>query len=140
MITPMKKYDLVVLASRQEEFLSQLQELGLVDVTVSSWEPSDDQRTLMTAIDLHTKAEEQLKAIVSQKDVVLGEPYASGQEAFESWKEASDELNTLKSDVARYAKMSEELRPWGDFSAENTKKMVSDGMGLRLLRGYEEGV
>ena len=52
----MDKYYFVVLRKQHEDFLSRLQELGLVDVTTTGWEPAEGDRELMTSIEKHRAA------------------------------------------------------------------------------------
>ena len=61
MIAKMAKYDFVLYAAQSEDFIEKLRELGLVDITTTGWEPSEEDRQLLLDIEEHTKAAEFLK-------------------------------------------------------------------------------
>ena len=42
MIAKMAKYDFVLYAAQSEDFIEKLRELGLVDITTTGWEPSEE--------------------------------------------------------------------------------------------------
>ena len=46
MIAKMAKYDFVLYAAQSEDFIEKLRELGLVDITTTGWEPSEEDRQL----------------------------------------------------------------------------------------------
>ena len=56
MIAKMAKYDFVLYAAQSEDFIEKLRELGLVDITTTGWEPSEEDRQLLLDIEGHTKA------------------------------------------------------------------------------------
>ena len=56
MIAKMSKYDFVLFAAQSEDFVEKLRELGLVDITTTGWEPSEEDRQLLLDIEGHTKA------------------------------------------------------------------------------------
>ena len=56
MIARMSKYDLVLYAGQSSDFIEKLRGLGLVDITTTGWEPSDEDRQLLLSIDNHHKA------------------------------------------------------------------------------------
>lgn len=47
MIAKMAKYDFVLYAAQSEDFIEKLRELGLVDITTTGWEPSEEDRQLL---------------------------------------------------------------------------------------------
>ena len=51
MIVKMSRYDFVLLATQSDDFIARLRELGLVDITTTGWEPQEEDRHLLTAID-----------------------------------------------------------------------------------------
>ena len=56
MIVRMSKYTFVLYHAEQEAFLSSLQELGLVDITSTAWEPDDRERGMLTELEQHRAA------------------------------------------------------------------------------------
>ena len=61
MIAKMAKYDFVLYAAQSEDFIEKLRELGLVDITTTGWEPSEEDRQLLLDIEGHAKAFEFLR-------------------------------------------------------------------------------
>lgn len=133
MIVKMSKYSFVLYHKSQEEFLLKLQELGLVDITTTGWEPDADERALLAAIDQHRAAEMSLKELVKDKSFIAGEPFATGEEAFKEYQKAAAEIDSLKVRVEKSNKEAEELRVWGDFSPNLLKKLADDGITLRFF-------
>ena len=133
MIVKMIKYDFVLYSGEHQRFLERLQELGLVDVTVTGWEPSEGDLRMIADVEAKTKVAEVLSAKAAEEGFVAGEPFATGQEAFEAYNEAQAEAAALRGEIARYQKSAEELLPWGDFSAATIAKMAEQGIVLRYF-------
>ena len=86
MIARMSKYDLVLYAGQSSDFIEKLRGLGLVDITTTGWEPSDEDRQLLLTIDNHHKAVETLKRFLEDERFVKDEqPIADGGEAFDRY-------------------------------------------------------
>ena len=134
MIVKMSRYDFVVLASQSDDFVARLRELGLVDVTTTGWEPREQDRQLVSDIDHYRKAVDTLREF-SQSEAMQAEAeaYASGVEALEVYNEASQRKATLAGEAARLDKLSEELEPWGEFSAESREQLAESGVVLRYF-------
>ncbi|MBQ2020079.1 MAG: hypothetical protein II210_04455 [Rikenellaceae bacterium] len=60
MIVKMIKYDFVLYSGEHQRFLERLQELGLVDVTVTGWEPSEGDLRMIADVEAKTKVAEVL--------------------------------------------------------------------------------
>lgn len=133
MIVRMNKYTFVVLARQREEFLERLQELGMVDVTTAGWEPSEDDRALMSLIDRHSEAGEYLSAFAKTTEFEPGKPYETGAAAFEEYSSARKALAAVEPDIARYEKMADEVRPWGNYNPEHLRELMAHGVSLETL-------
>ena len=133
MIVKMIKYDFVLYSGEHQRFLERLQELGLVDVTVTGWEPSEGDLRMIADVEAKTKVAEVLSAKAAEEGFVAGEPFATGQEAFEAYNEAQAEAAALRGEIARYQKSAEELLPWGEFSTATVAKMAEQGVVLRYF-------
>ena len=78
MIARMSKYDLVLYAGQSSDFIEKLRGLGLVDITTTGWEPSDEDRQLLLTIDNHHKAVETLKRFrEDERFVAAAAPFAT---------------------------------------------------------------
>ncbi|MDO4758342.1 MAG: V-type ATPase 116kDa subunit family protein [Rikenellaceae bacterium] len=135
MIAKMSKYNFVLLAAQSEDFVARLRELGLVEITTTGWEPSEEDRQLILDIEALAKAEDYLArwAADEQKAALKGEPYASGVEAFEHFQAAQQQAAALAAEIARLEKTADELRPWGQFDVKQTAKLAEQGIVLHYL-------
>ena len=134
MIVKMSRYDFVLLATQSDDFVARLRELGLVDITTSGWEPSEQERQTVVDIDQYRKAVEQLRGF-AESDAMqsAAEGYATGEEAFEAYVVAQQRKASFTGDVARLEKMADELEPWGEFSVELRDKLAEGGVVLRYF-------
>ena len=136
MIVKMNKYTLVLYHKAQEEFLQRLQELGVVDITTTGWEPNDSERVLLAEIEAHKEAAETFSALSKKEGFVKGEPYATGEEAYEHYREASAKIESLTNQITKAAKEAEELAVWGEFSPEAIEKLAAEGIVLHFYSCY----
>lgn len=144
MIVPMTKYDIVLFAGQKEDFLGRLQDLGLVDITTTGWEPDEKGRELMMTIEQHSAAVARLRAMAGEKNAKTAEPYGSGTEAFEKYAEASRRIDELNASIAQAEKERTELAVWGTFDPEQLKALNDNNISLRffsaLTREYEANI
>ena len=134
MIVKMSRYDFVVLASQSDDFVARLRELGLVDITTTGWEPREQDRQLVSDIEHYRKAVDALREFGSSEAMQSNaEAYASGVEAFEVYADTSQRKAALLGEAARLDKLSEELEPWGEFSAESRERLAEGGVMLRYF-------
>ena len=134
MIVKMSRYDFVLMAAQSEDFVARLRELGLVDITTTGWEPRERDRQLVVDIDHYAKAVEKLKDFAESESMLsAAEAYGSGEEAFEAYTLLQQRKAALVAELARLEKMSEDLRPWGEFSIETREKLLEQGVVLRYF-------
>ena len=135
MIVKMSRYDFVLLAAQSEDFIARLRELGLVDITTLGWEPREQDRQLLTDIEQYRKAVDWLTLFAEEQPEVVAsaEAYSSGEEAFARYSEALQRRTALQAEIARLRKLSEELEPWGEFSAQNNIALAESGVVLRYF-------
>ena len=134
MIVKMSRYDFVLMATQSEDFVARLRELGLVDITTTGWEPREQDRQLVVDIDHYAKSIEKLKDFAESESMQKGaEAYGSGEEAFEAYTLLQQRKAALVGELARLEKMSEDLRPWGEFSIETREKLLEQGVVLRYF-------
>ena len=63
MIARMSKYDLVLYAGQSSDFIEKLRGLGLVDITTTGWEPSDEDRQLLLSIAIRPLRSRQRRSV-----------------------------------------------------------------------------
>ncbi len=136
MIVKMNKYTLVLYRRAQEEFLNRLQELGVVDITTSGWEPNEAEREVLGEIEAHKAASENFSALKKNPKYQGGEPFATGEEAYENYQRASAAIEQLGSQIAKATKEAEELAMWGAFEPEVLAKLEAEGIILHFYSCY----
>ncbi len=133
MIAPMTKYDFVLYAGQSDDFIERLRELGLVDITTTGWEPTEEDRQTVIDIEGHAKAVEFLRAFREEHAGLTAEPYASGAEAYDRYVAAQREAAASRAEIARLEKAAEELRPWGAFDADRLRRLADEGIVVRYF-------
>ena len=135
MIARMSKYNFVLFAAQSEDFINRLRELGLVDITTTGWEPSEEDRQLMLDIESVTKACDAVSAWKADEEhaALVGESYATGAEALTAFRQTQQQASAHNAEIGRLEKMAEELRPWGAFDAKLAAELASRGTVLRYF-------
>ncbi len=134
MIAKMVRYDFVLLRGQSDGFIDRLREAGLVDITATGWEPTEEDRLRLQEIEGRAKAIDSLSAFAESESCdKTAEPYATGREAYESWRSATQQAAALQQEIARLEKSAEELRPWGRFSGRVIAELAGQGVSLRLF-------
>ena len=134
MISKMIRYDIVLYAGEQERFINELRELGLVDITTSGWEPSENERSVLLSIEAHNKAVNYLKDFSKSPEYdANAQLFANGEEAYEAYIAAREERTRLQQDMARLQKLADDIAPWGRYSEEDITKLAERGVTLRYF-------
>lgn len=60
-------------------------------------------------------------------------PFASGAEAYAHYDAARLSAAALQAEIARLQKTADELRPWGEFSADTAGRLAAQGIVLRYF-------
>ncbi|MCQ2342765.1 MAG: ATPase V [Paludibacteraceae bacterium] len=109
MITPMKKYTFLVMASRYEHFLEQIREAGVVHITLKASGLADDE-DLQSAF----AEKEQLEHIIKQ-----GAP----DQLIHEKTEVEDKIQSTRREAERMA-------VWGDFDTQQLQALQQAGYTL----------
>ena len=134
MISKMIRYDIVLYAGEQERFINELRELGLVDITTSGWEPSENDRSVLLSIEAHKKAVDYLKDFSKSSEYdANAQLFANGEEAYEAYVAAREERTRLQQEMARLQKLADDIAPWGRYSEEDITKLAERGVTLRYF-------
>ncbi|MBQ8774911.1 MAG: V-type ATP synthase subunit I [Alistipes sp.] len=130
----MIRYDIVLYAGEQERFINELRELGLVDITTSGWEPSENDRAVLQSIEAHNKAVDYLKNFSKSAEYdANAQLFANGEEAYDAYVAAREERTRLQQEMARLQKIADDIAPWGRYSEENITKLAERGVTLRYF-------
>lgn len=127
MISPMTKYSFVLLCGQTEEFLSKIQELGVIDITRSLKPIDEKSETLLAEADEVKKALSVLKSCKGEPDKasVSGCSAKDVLDTDERIAELRGELTSAKKElVAR--------KPWGEFSSSDLQKLEAKGFLVRF--------
>ncbi|MBR3590807.1 MAG: V-type ATP synthase subunit I, partial [Alistipes sp.] len=125
----MIRYDIVLYAGEQERFINELRELGLVDITTSGWEPSENDRSVLLSIEAHNKAVVYLKDFSKSSEYdANAQLFANGEEAYEAYVAAREERTRLQQEMARLQKLADDIAPWGRYSEEDITKLAERGV------------
>lgn len=134
MIARMSKYDFILYAGQSDDFIARLRELGLVDVTCTGWEPTDEDRVLITSIENRTKAVEQLTQFrATERFDASAAALAADEDPYEYYRTVTQRRAALHTEIAQTEKSIDEARPWGDFSAETLHKLSAQGITVRFF-------
>ena len=132
MIIPMIKYDFVLYSGQHRDFLDKLQNLGLVDVTVTGWEASDAERSLISNIELHKKALSEFEA----SDAIGAAQFDTYEEAFSTYVEVTKKRDALKLQIEKADKECDELSVWGEFSVDAISELTKSGLDIHFFSMY----
>lgn len=136
MIVPMSKYDFVLYHGQKDDFLNKLQDLGLVDITTTAWEPNDRERELMASIDKHRAAVERLKAFAAEEGFEQGKAYATPDEAWEQYLSVMERYDSLSAQIAAAEKDALDMQVWGDFDPQHLAELEKGGVELHFFSSY----
>ncbi|MDR2125451.1 MAG: V-type ATP synthase subunit I [Prevotellaceae bacterium] len=135
----MMKYSMIVFYKDYQPFLQQLQELGLVDVTVSSWKANNEERNLVEKINHYRQAAQQLKSIAAeQKNKQNHAKNLTPEKALEIYQSAREKLAKLKTELDKTSKEADELAAWGDFDANYIEALKKAGITLHFYELSEK--
>ncbi|MDR1551976.1 MAG: V-type ATP synthase subunit I [Prevotellaceae bacterium] len=140
MIVPMMKYSLIVFYKEYQSFLQQLQELGLVDITISAWKANDEERSLVEKIKNYRQAVQHLKSVAkTQKNQQnIEKDDIPVDKALEIYKNANGKLIKLKAELDKISKETVELAAWGDFDANYIETLQKAGISLHFYELNEK--
>ena len=137
MIVPMMKYSFVVHHADYEGFIGELQELGLVDITISDWEASEREYHLLNLIEKQRSAMADLAPLAA--DASGAKPFPTPEETLEVYIKTSDEVAKAKADIAKTEKEMEEAEIFGRFSAKELQALKSEaGVEIRIFTAYSK--
>ena len=137
MIVPMMKYSLIMHHSDYEGFLGRLQELGLVDITVSGWSPTLEQVRMLQTIERYSAVNQELNALAKNNDLSSIAPMSDGREVFKKYNSAVAEIAEIKTQIAKLQGEADSLRVWGTFNTEQIEKIKAAGLEIHLFSSYE---
>ena len=124
----MTKYSFILLSGQTEEFLSRIQDLGVMDIR-RSLKPMDEKSERLLA-----EADEAKQALSVLKNC-KEEPEAGFQcpgDLVQAVLKCSEDIEDLRGRILSAKKEVDLRKPWGEFSSEDIAKLESRGLKIRF--------
>lgn len=128
MISPMTKYSFILLSGQTEEFLSKIQDLGVIDITRSVKPVDEKSEALLSEADTVKKALNVLNSCDAEPEKGFrfdGDPVEAALKAQADVEELKNELSSAKKELSA-------RKPWGQFSTETIGRLEAQGMKIRF--------
>lgn len=128
MISPMTKYSFILLSGQTEEFLSKIQDLGVIDITRSVKPVDEKSEALLSEADTVKKALNVLNSCDAEPEKGFrfdGDPVEAALKAQADVEGLKNELSSAKKEL--YAR-----KPWGQFSTEAIGRLEAQGLKIRF--------
>ncbi|MFR9653228.1 MAG: V-type ATP synthase subunit I [Rikenellaceae bacterium] len=130
----MSKYNILLFAGECAPFVERLRDLGLVEITTTGFEPSDEDHNLLLEIEATKRGIESLKEFASSEKMdSTAEAYGCGKEAIEAYTAIVLRSAAQRSDMEQMEKCVEEMRPWGEFSVSDLEALAKSGLTIRYF-------
>lgn len=128
MISPMTKYSFILLSGQTEEFLSKIQDLGVIDITRSVKPVDEKSEALLSEADTVKKALTVLNSCDAEPEKGFrfdGDPVEAALKAQADVEELKNELSSAKKELSA-------RKPWGQFSTESIGRLEAQGLKIRF--------
>lgn len=128
MISPMTKYSFILLSGQTEEFLSKIQDLGVIDITRSVKPVDEKSEALLSEADTVKKALNVLNSCDAEPEKGFrfdGDPVEAALKAQADEEELKNELSSAKKELSA-------RKPWGQFSTEAIGRLEAQGLKIRF--------
>ena len=129
MIVPMLKYTFLVFHREYEDFLIELNRLGLVHIVERDVESSEATTKKVTKLNSYERAISFLQKIESE--TAEKPKINSASEILQNLTEKQQELEELETRLESLTKAAQKALPWGNFSPELIEQLKTKG--IRLL-------
>ena len=134
MIQKMKKLTFLVYHKEYDQFLTELQKLGVVHI-----QPSDDQTEALPSevSDLQSQLQHVAEVKQSFTELLMREPDAiqlgkalGAEQYVKKEDELKDAIANVEKEVARYTKDVEALQPWGHYDKSQLDRLSNNGVQM----------
>lgn len=128
MISPMTKYSFILLSGQTEEFLSKIQDLGVIDITRSVKPVDEMSEALLSEADTVKKTLNVLNSCDAEPEKSFrfdGDPVEAALKAQADVEELKNELSSAKKELSA-------RKPWGQFSTEAIGRLEAQGLKIRF--------
>lgn len=128
MISPMTKYSFILLSGQTEEFLSKIQDLGVIDITRSVKPVDEKSEALLSEADTVKKA----LAVLNSCDAEPEKGFRFDGDHVEAALKAQADVEELKNELSSAKKELSARKPWGQFSTESIGRLEAHGLKIRF--------
>lgn len=128
MIVDMTRYNFLLFHTDIAQFLSNIREVGLVDITTTDWVGSPDQMALAERAEHYTAVAKAMASVVG-----AGTPYPTVIDAIAAWDRATARMKEFEELLARTHIEADELSVWGEFDPQMVARLKADGVTLRFF-------
>lgn len=128
MISPMTKYSFILLSGQTEEFLSKIQDLGVIDITRSVKPVDEKSEALLSEADTVKKA----LAVLNSCDAEPEKGFRFDGDPVEAALKAQADVEELKNELSSAKKELSARKPWGQFSTESIGRLEAQGLKIRF--------
>ena len=128
MISPMTKYSFILLSGQTEEFLSKIQDLGVIDITRSVKQVTTPVVLVINKADTVKKA----LAVLNSCDAEPEKGFRFDGDPVEAALKAQADVEELKNDLSSAKKELSARKPWGQFSTEAIGRLEAQGLKIRF--------
>ena len=128
MISPMTKYSFILLSGQTEEFLSKIQDLGVIDITRSVKPVDEKSEALLSEADTVKKA----LNVLNSCDAEPEKGFRFGGDPVEAALKAQADVEELKNELSSAKKELSARKPWGQFSTEAIGRLEAQGLKIRF--------
>lgn len=128
MISPMTKYSFILLSGQTEEFLSKIQDLGVIDITRSVKPVDEKSEALLSEADTVKKA----LAVLNSCDAEPEKGFRFDGDPVEAALKAQADVEELKNELSSAKKELSARKPWGQFSTEPIGRLEAQGLKIRF--------
>lgn len=128
MISPMTKYSFILLSGQTEEFLSKIQDLGVIDITRSVKPVDEKSEALLSEADTVKKA----LNVLNSCDAEPEKDFRFDGDPVEAALKAQADVEELKNELSSANKELSARKPWGQFSTESIGRLEAQGLKIRF--------
>ncbi|WP_303918008.1 V-type ATP synthase subunit I [Draconibacterium sediminis] len=132
MIVPMLKYTFLVFHREYEDFLIELNRLGLVHIAGLGLDPSEETTKKVAELNKYERAINFLQKRESETAEKPG--LYSAPEIIDDLTEKQKKLEELEARLESLSKTAQKALPWGDFSPELIEQLKSEGIQLQFYQ------
>ena len=139
MIVPMKKVTLLALGTEQDEALTALRGLGVMQVETIRSSASENAQQLAEELSEATRITGELEKLVQENggEIPPGKP-RSGAEALEEAADLLDKRERFAGELENIRQRQKALSVWGEFNRDTLTALEAKGIHVHLCCGNEK--